>query len=199
MFAFTFTVYDPDGNTKVYHVNLSYPTSNANLDYLTTSVGLVSPSFSPDIEAYELVVADSVRSLRVLAGAQDPNAVVKLETASSRNVGVTFDLLYKTTVVDIQVVASNTNFTRDYTLTIVNQSLPTGIKAVTLDQVTIAAKSGALSITSPVAERVYIYSITGNVISSVDKTAGSVVVPVSAKGVTVIKGTSGWVSKVYLK
>ncbi|MDR0613795.1 MAG: cadherin-like beta sandwich domain-containing protein [Dysgonamonadaceae bacterium] len=199
VFAFTFTVVDPDGNTRDYHVNLSYPTSNANLDYLTTSVGLVSPSFSPDIAAYELVVADSVRSLRVLAGAQDPNAVVKLETASSRNVGVTFDLVYKTTVVDIQVVASNTNFTRDYTLTIVNQSLPTGIKAVTLDQVTIAAKSGALSITSPVAERVYIYSVTGNVISSVDKTAGSVVVPVSAKGVTVIKGTSGWVSKVYLK
>ena len=200
VFAFTFTVYDPDGNTRDYHVNLSYRTSNANLDYLTTSVGLVSPSFSPDFTAYELVVADSVRSLRVLAGAQDPHAVVKLETASSRNVGVTFDLLYKTTVVAIQVVAPN-GLTRDYTLTIVNESLPTGtgIKAVTLDQVTIAARAGALSITSPVAERVYIYSVTGNVISSVDKTAGSVVVPVSAKGVTVIKGTSGWVSKVYLK
>ena len=202
VFAFTFTVYDPDGHTQDYHVNLSYPTSNANLDYLTTSVGLVSPPFSPDIEAYELVVADSVRSLRVLAGAQDPHAVVKLETASSRNVGVTIDLDYKTTVVPIQVVAPDTKTTRDYTLTIVNPSLPveeTGIKAVTLDQMTIAAKSGALSITSPVAERIYIYSVTGNVISSVDKTAGSVVVPVSAKGVTVIKGTSGWVSKVYLK
>lgn len=198
VFAFTFTVVDPDGNNKVYHVNMSYPTSNANLDYLTTSVGLVSPSFSPDIEAYELVVADSVRSLRVLAGAQDPHAVVNLRSASLKNVGVTIDLDYKTTVVAIQVVAPN-KLTRDYTLTIVNQSLPTGIKAVTLDQVTIAAKSGALSITSPVAERVYIYSVTGNVISSVDKTAGSVVVPVSAKGVTVIKGTSGWVSKVYLK
>lgn len=214
VFTFTFRVfreYRDAANVlqeehKDYTVRLAYPSANADLEYLATSYGDLSPAFDADVTDYEVVFNSAEHtSIRLFAGAEDSNATVLAnETGGSRSISASYDLVYDTTYATIVVTASN-EITKTYNVKIINLALPsrepgeTGINTVTAPAATITASKGQLNITSPVSEKVYVYSVTGHVISTYNKKAGTINVPVKSLGVTVIKGTSGWVKKVFIK
>ena len=214
VFTFTFRVfreYRDAANVlqeehKNYTVKLAYPSANADLEYLATSYGDLSPAFEADVTDYEVVFNSAEHTrIRLFAGAEDINATVLAnETGGSRNIGAYYDLVYDTTYATVVVTASN-GITKTYSVKIINLALPsrepgeTGINTVTAPAATITASKGQLNITSPVSEKVYVYSVTGHVISTYNKKAGTINVPVKSLGVTVIKGTSGWVKKVFIK
>lgn len=214
VFTFTFRVFreywDADNELqeeyKDYTVKLAYPSANADLEYLATSYGDLSPVFETDVTDYEVVFNSAEHTrIRLFAGAEDVNATVFAdETGGARNISAYYDLVYDTTYATVVVTASN-GITKEYNVKIINLALPsretgeTGINTVTTPAVTITASKGQLNITSPVSEKVYVYSVTGQVISTYNKKAGTINVPVTSLGVTVIKGTSGWVKKVFIK
>ncbi|MDR0612119.1 MAG: cadherin-like beta sandwich domain-containing protein [Dysgonamonadaceae bacterium] len=214
VFTFTFRVfreYRDAANVlqeehKDYIVKLAYPSANADLEYLATSYGDLSPAFDADFTDYEVVFNSAEHtSIRLFAGAEDSNATVLAnETGGSRSISASYDLVYDTTYATVVVTASN-EITKTYSVKIINLALPsrepgeTGINTVTAPAATITTSKGQLNITSPVSEKVYVYSVTGHVISTYNKKAGTINVPVKSLGVTVIKGTSGWVKKVFIK
>ncbi|MDR0733320.1 MAG: carbohydrate-binding domain-containing protein [Dysgonamonadaceae bacterium] len=79
------------------------------------------------------------------------------------------------------------------------RSYPTGIAATAAQDVRVSLDGSDLSIDSPVAERVTVYSVAGTLLHRLEKSAGKAsfaVASTSSTQVLIVRGSSGWARKI---
>ncbi|MDR1356373.1 MAG: hypothetical protein LBJ58_01740 [Tannerellaceae bacterium] len=83
----------------------------------------------------------------------------------------------------------------------VNTRNDDGVESVESPQTEVTCLNGLLSVTSPVAEQVDVYSMNGALVYNAHKATGESVHDVSRlpHGVLIVKGGSGWVRKIVLR
>jgi hypothetical protein len=77
-------------------------------------------------------------------------------------------------------------------------SLATANETVESPEAEVYCYSGRLTVNTPVAEQVYLYSISGGLLFSTSKEAGHATFDLGGlpKGVLIVKGSSGWTKKI---
>lgn len=76
------------------------------------------------------------------------------------------------------------------------RAYPTSIQTVDNLSVKISAGDSKITVDSPAAERVYVYSIAGKLLHTLEKQAGPVSFTISRPPqVLIVKGGSGWTEK----
>ncbi|OOQ59962.1 cadherin-like beta sandwich domain-containing protein [Mucilaginibacter pedocola] len=67
-----------DGSIKSYYFNVNPIPSDARLSNLTTSVGIIAPSFNPNVTNYSLDVSAETESVTITPTAHDPHATARV-------------------------------------------------------------------------------------------------------------------------
>jgi hypothetical protein len=183
-----FIVTSPD-QTKFYYVNLKTAKAITTLNNLFTSTGTLDPAFSPDTREYNLVVPEGTETVSFYSVPTDELARVENPKTVTTPKG--------TTVVTLEVTASNGTTKGSYIINVLNGEVPTGISKVNVKNL-VTSNNGVITVSNDFNERVYIISSLGKVITSFDKKAGSASIRFNQKGVYILNGTSGWVTKVAL-
>jgi hypothetical protein len=208
---FEFTVTAENGSQKTDTLIItrleavSNTTSNdATLKSLSVTGHEFSVPFDPNTYEYELFLPDSVSSISI-------NAVPNQASATFRINGDTTNIA-DSSIITITVIAPNRTTTLKYKITVKragsdddnnsddddDDPVISGISKVSASTVQVYFDGQALHIHSPVAERIFVYSITGILLRSFDKRASdSAVSPTNSptKRLLIIKGSSGWAKK----
>ena len=174
---------------KTYTFNLFHKSNNARLSSLSvTPVGTLSPPFAPEHFEYSVSVPHAQDHIYFAAKPEDDLA--------SANVGGKHNLEVGEQTFSIVVTAENGEKTETYTVTVTRESA-TGILLPDVSAVYVSGQS--LHVSTPVAERVSVYSAGGNLLYSLDKPAGKASVLGLPKGILIVKGSSGWVEKAVVR
>jgi hypothetical protein len=181
-------VTSPD-QTKFYYVHLKTAKAITTLNNLFTSTGTLNPAFSPDVREYDLSVPEGTESVTFYSVLTD-------ELAKVTN-PLTVNIPKGTTVVTLEVTASNGTTKGSYIINVHNGEVPTGISKVNVKNL-VSYSNGQLTISSDSNERIYVLSPVGKLVTSFDKKAGSASISFNRKGVFILNGSSGWVTKVAL-
>ena len=194
-YTFTFTVKsDREGDSKVYTVKLLFPKADATLDYLYTVPAGLTPEFSPEETEYTLH-AGTATSLRIIAAPADEQATVKFD---ERGKDGRFTLTQPVETFTVFVTAADEIANKAYHITVTTEGL--SLAKISDSNVSIYSLNGKLNVTSPARERVYIHSADGQLISHFDKKSGNIAVSVAIPtGIAIIKGSSGWAKKIYVR
>lgn len=109
---FEVSVTAQDGVTKsIYKINVRRKSNDSSLTSLSSSIGTLSPTFSPSTLAYKLQIADEVDNLAINAV---PASGAKIKNASSLN---NIDVRSNSSI-SVEVLAEDNNYTTTYTLNI---------------------------------------------------------------------------------
>lgn len=110
--TFEVTVTAQDGVTKsIYKINVRRKSNDSSLTSLSSSIGTLSPTFSPTILTYKLQIADEVDKLTINA---IPASGAKIQNASS----LTDIDVKNNSSISIDVLAEDSNYTTTYTINI---------------------------------------------------------------------------------
>ena len=195
-YTFTFTVTsDREGDIKVYTVKLLFPKADATLDYLYTVPAGLTPEFSPEVTEYTLH-AGTATSLRIIAAPADEQATVKFDERGGED--GRFTLTQPSETFTVFVTAADEIAKKAYHITVTTEGL--SLAKISDSDVSVYSLNGKLNVTSPARERVYIHSADGQLISHFDKKSGNIAVSVKIPtGIAIIKGSSGWAKKIYVR
>ena len=190
-YTLTFTVKsDREGDSKVYTVKLLFPKADATLDYLYTIPAGLTPEFSPEVTEYTLH-AGTATSFRIIAAPADD--LVFAFTGDG-----THALTQPVEKFTVFVTAADGIAKKEYHITVTTEGL--SLAKISDSDVSVYSLNGKLNVTSPARERVYIHSVDGQLISHFDKKPGNIAVSVAIPtGITIIKGSSGWAKKIYVR
>ena len=109
---FEVSVIAQDGVTKsIYKINVRRKSNDSSLTSLSSSIGTLSPTFSPSTLTYKLQIADEVDNLTINAV---PASGAKIKNASSLN---NIDVRSNSSI-SVEVLAEDNNYTTTYTLNI---------------------------------------------------------------------------------
>jgi hypothetical protein len=189
--VYTFTVKitaKVDGATKTYKFNVSHPSSDASLLFLSVLGFELSPAFDPAILAYTVIVPSGHASVNFIAQARNTKATIAGDHEHALHGDSTFA---------IEVTAEDKITTKTYRIRVTDNS-HTGIQLAGGSSVQVYVNNQFLHVSTPAAERVSVYSAGGQLLYSLDKQAGKTFVSTFPKGVLIVKGSSGWVKKVAL-
>lgn len=174
-----------------YTFVLTLPTDEARLEYLSVAGYDLDPICSPDVYLYSINVGSEVNDIRIYADMLDVNAS---KTGDGRkSLSQLAEQRFNIVVTPPSALASAT---KTYTI-IVYKNIETGLNAVKAN-VRVASNNGNVTINTNVAEKVHVYSVTGNLLQTINKQAGEVTTEIN-KGIVILRGTSGWVSKELIK
>jgi hypothetical protein len=182
-------VTSPD-QTKFYYVNLKTAKAITTLNNLLTSTGTLNPAFSSNVREYDLSVPEGTESVTFYSVLTD-------ELAKVTNNPLTVNTPTGTTVVTLEITASNGTTKGSYIINVHNGEVPTGISKVNVKNL-VSYSNGQLTISSDSNERIYVLSPVGKLVTSFDKKAGSASISFNRKGIFILNGSSGWVTKVAL-
>ena len=191
-----FTVTAEDGfTTKTYKVEVRRISDDVTLKSLSVIAGMreftLTPQFRPENRYYSVNVENTVSNVIVKAETNHPRARVSSGNGE-------YSLKKGTTNISIMVTAENSQFSREYTVTI-NRSGGTGIPSVGAAAVPVYFNKQILHVDSPVAETVHIYSVAGTLLHRLEKPAGKISFAInSPKQVVIVKGSSGWAGKLII-
>ncbi|MDR0612674.1 MAG: cadherin-like beta sandwich domain-containing protein [Dysgonamonadaceae bacterium] len=196
-YTFTFTVKsDREGDSKVYTVKLLFPKADATLDYLYTVPAGLTPEFSPEVTEYTLN-AGMATSFRIITAPADKLATWSFVPVSHTDDG-TFTLTQPSETFTVSVESADKSVIKKYRITVTTEGL--SLAKISDSNVSVYSLNGKLNVTSPTRERVYIHSADGKLISHFDKKSGNIAVSVAIPtGIAIIKGSSGWAKKIYVK
>jgi hypothetical protein len=148
-------VTSPD-QTKFYYVNLKTAKAITTLNNLFTSTGTLDPAFSPDTREYNLVVPEGTETVSFYSVPTDELAKVENPKTVTTPKG--------TTVVTLEVTASNGTTKGSYIINVLNGEVPTGISEVNVKNL-VTSNNGVITVSNDFNERVYIISSLGKEIS----------------------------------
>ncbi|MDR0613192.1 MAG: hypothetical protein LBG45_06920 [Dysgonamonadaceae bacterium] len=190
-YTLTFTVKsDREGDSKVYTVKLLFPKADATLDYLYTIPAGLTPEYSPEVTEYTLH-AGTATSFRIIAAPAD-------DLVSAFTGDGTHALTQPVEKFTVFVTAADGIAKKEYHITVTTEGL--SLAKISDSDVSVYSLNGKLNVTSPARERVYIHSVDGQLISHFDKKPGNIAVSVAIPtGITIIKGSSGWAKKIYVR
>ena len=193
-YTFTFTVKsDREGDIKVYTVKLLFPKADATLDYLYTVPAGLTPEYSPEVTEYTLH-AGTATSFRIITAPADDQATWSFSHTGDG----TFALTQPVETFTVSVTSADKSVKKDYYITVTTEGL--SLARISDSSVSVYSLNGKLNVTSPARERVYIHSVDGKLISHFDKKSGNIAVSVKIPtGIAIIKGSSGWVKKIYVR
>ena len=196
-YTLTFTVKsDREGDSKVYTVKLLFPKADATLDYLYTVPAGLTPEFSPEVTEYTLN-AGTATSFRIITAPADKLATWSFVPVSHTDDG-TFTLTQPSETFTVSVESADKSVIKKYRITVTTEGL--SLAKISDSNVSVYSLNGKLNVTSPTRERVYIHSADGKLISHFDKKSGNIAVSVAIPtGIAIIKGSSGWAKKIYVK
>jgi hypothetical protein len=82
-----------------------------------------------------------------------------------------------------------------------NEGNGDSVEAVNSNKAEVTLADGILTITSPAAEQVEVYSLTGALLHKESKASGTLTLNIShlPKGILIVRGNSGWTQKIILK
>lgn len=174
--------------TLRYTVNFLQAKADTDLEYLTTIPAGLTPEFSKDVTEYTLPVAEDVSSVRVIGATSDQYASVVGFQA--------YSIVDRELEIPVTVTAGNKKDKKTYTI-LVQKPVETGLAAIS-SRANAYSLNGELVVTSPVAERISIYSIDGKKIGDFNKVAGTKSIKLNS-GIVIVKGSTGWVAKTIIK
>ena len=174
--------------TLRYTVNFLQAKADTDLEYLTTIPAGLTPEFSKDVTEYTLPVAEDVSSVRVIGATSDQYASVVGFQA--------YSIVDRELEIPVTVTAGNKKDKKTYTI-LVKKPVETGLAAIS-SGANAYSLNGELVVTSPVAERISIYSIDGKKIGDFNKLAGTKSIKLNS-GIVIVKGSTGWVAKTVIK
>ena len=174
--------------TLRYTVNFLQAKADTDLEYLTTIPAGLTPEFSKDVTEYTLPVAEDVSSVRVIGATSDQYASVVGFQA--------YSIVDRELEIPVTVTAGNKKDKKTYTI-LVQKPVETGLAAIS-SRTNAYSLNGELVVTSPVAERISIYSIDGKKIGDFNKVAGTKSIKLNS-GIVIVKGSTGWVAKTIIK
>jgi uncharacterized protein YjdB len=207
----TFVTVIPEDKTsmKIYRLTIMRLNNDIALSSLSIN-GIPIPEFN---QTYNASVSYNVTEIAIEIKARHPAATVAMNGPRTLSLG---DNLFIVTV-----IAEDTTFRQDYTLTVKRLNFEatlagdtstyntqtyvpevlqgaSGISKTAAATVQVYCNRQGLHVASPVAERVYVYSITGTLLGSFDKRAGkaSFGLTGSPTGLMIVKGGSGWSRKI---
>lgn len=186
------------GSTNAYLSNLSVD----NNAFLSPTI------FNPDHVTYSITVYDKdVQSITITAEQSHENAIVSLKNNAGQgqinkdgnNNIITVPVSRGSTVTyTINVLAENRKTEKDYII-MVQYPFGTGIAQTAAQDVRVSLNGQDLSVDSPDAEQVTVYSAAGTLLNRLEKSAGKVSFAVASTGskqVLVVRGSSGWAKKI---
>ena len=171
-------------------VNLVSPGSSAALKFLVTEPLGLSPVFNTDIPSYSLTVPADQASVYFIAVPVD------------RGVKITGDgehlLTSDGSVFTISTVSEDGKDKKAYSIRVLRGL--TGISKVNASDVRVYSENGLLNVVTPAAERIYIFSVDGQLVKTFVKPAGKMSVSLALPvGTLVLRGSSGWAGKAFVR
>ena len=163
--------------------------------FTVTPCILLSPSFSPELHYYIVYVPDDTREI-----------LIELETADSASIlddGPGYSLPglktlspFLPNVYDFLVLTEDRQSYMYYRLTVRKES-SLGISGISGDEIKVYLENKKLSVISPAAEDVNIYTVTGKLLHSLKKQPGKASAIINyPERILIVKGSSGWSRKV---
>ncbi|MDR2692222.1 MAG: leucine-rich repeat protein [Dysgonamonadaceae bacterium] len=188
---FTFTVTAEDTTIKqIYNLNVRRMSDDVSLETVTVNGTVISN---------DTITVDHSVSMATIA-AKATHGLASVEGNG------TYSLNFGTNIFPIFVTAEDTTQKQSYIITITRASLPfvefpttpttIGINNVDGQDIKVYTSNNVLYASSPVAETVNIYTVTGKLLYSIQKPAGETALTVNhSKGILIIRGGSGWIKK----
>ncbi|WP_240416330.1 cadherin-like beta sandwich domain-containing protein [Paenibacillus periandrae] len=171
----TIAVTAQNGTTKTYSITVNRaaaPSSNADLNSLTLSSGILSPAFVSGTMEYASTVASGVSSITVTASVYDSNATMTVNGTPiiSGQASGAISLNLGSNTITIAVTAQN-GTTKTYSITVNRAAAPssnTDLNSLTLSSgiLSPAFVSGTTAYTSNVASGVSSITVTSSVYDS---------------------------------
>jgi hypothetical protein len=174
-------------STNTYTINVKRLSGDASLGSVFING---SPLSGP---CYRESVADTVSSITVSAQASHERATVKGEG--------TYQLDFGENEIPIYVTAEDTTKKRVFVLTVTreNSFIPSSAGTIDGESVKVYTSNKTLHISSPSAETVNIYTLTGKLLYGIQKPAGATSLTVHhPQGILIVRGSSGWIRKLII-
>ena len=155
----------------------------------------LSPVFNPDIFNYTVYVPNPVSQIAIDAEKHNPATVVD-------GAGIVYQLNADDRLIEIHVIAVDNETVNTYTVLATRDinAVVTDISQAAPADIQVYENEGILHLNSPVSETVSVCTVTGMLLHRIRKTAGETSLAVNpAKGILIVRGSSGWVRKLRIE